>query len=347
MKSLLLTLDYELYGNGSGNVFSHIIEPTEKILKVLKEHKTHITFFFEVVEYWKLKEEWEKGNDMGYKENPIIAIENQIRKAYKEGHDFQLHLHPQWVDAKWENGTWKVDFDNWRLGGYNKEGEFSLTNLIQKGKDTLESIIFPIDENYRCVALRAGGYNIQPSKEIFKVMKTLGLTVDSSIYPGGLEKGTLSQYDYSSIPKDLGMWYCAENFENIINQKSDIIELPIVAFPIIRIFKYLSFDKIMSLLKNKNSAKEAFISKTGGNRSTLFSKIKYFFQKEWQTWDYCLFSTCLHKQYIKNIKLQKERDVFVLVGHPKSFTSDKGLCYLLTHTLNYDKITFTQYLKSI
>ena len=30
MKNIILTLDYELYGNGSGNVFRHIIEPTEK-----------------------------------------------------------------------------------------------------------------------------------------------------------------------------------------------------------------------------------------------------------------------------------------------------------------------------
>lgn len=34
MKNIILTLDYELYGNGSGNVFRHIIEPTEKILSL-------------------------------------------------------------------------------------------------------------------------------------------------------------------------------------------------------------------------------------------------------------------------------------------------------------------------
>ena len=30
MKNIILTLDYELYGNGSGDVFRHIIEPSEK-----------------------------------------------------------------------------------------------------------------------------------------------------------------------------------------------------------------------------------------------------------------------------------------------------------------------------
>ena len=60
MKSLIFTLDYELYGNGSGNVFTHIIEPTNKILEIADKYNAKITFFFEVVEYWKLKEEWEK-----------------------------------------------------------------------------------------------------------------------------------------------------------------------------------------------------------------------------------------------------------------------------------------------
>ena len=34
MKKLLLTLDYELYVDGSGDVFKHIVEPTNAILDV-------------------------------------------------------------------------------------------------------------------------------------------------------------------------------------------------------------------------------------------------------------------------------------------------------------------------
>ena len=59
MKTICLTLDYELYGNGSGDVFKNIIEPTNQILSILHKHNIHISIFLEVVEYWKLKEEWE------------------------------------------------------------------------------------------------------------------------------------------------------------------------------------------------------------------------------------------------------------------------------------------------
>ena len=48
MKSLVLTLDYELYGNGSGNVFQHIIAPTEKILQLADKYNAKITIFLKL-----------------------------------------------------------------------------------------------------------------------------------------------------------------------------------------------------------------------------------------------------------------------------------------------------------
>lgn len=201
MKNIILTLDYELYGNGSGNVFRHIIEPTEKILSIAERYNVKITIFFEVIEYWKLKEEWEKGNRMGYDRNPVVAMENQLKQAYAKGHDIQLHLHPQWVDAVWEKDGWKVNLNKWRLGDYEGSGDNSLRSLLKRGKDTIERLI---GDNYQCEVLRAGGYNIQPSETLIKAMRQVGLRADSSIYPGGKETGSLSRYDYSMVKDNLG-----------------------------------------------------------------------------------------------------------------------------------------------
>ena len=77
MKQMLFTLDYELYGDGSGDVFKHIIDPTYALLNVADRYNLKFTFFFEVIEYWRLKEEWNNGNKMGYTQNPIGAIEKQ------------------------------------------------------------------------------------------------------------------------------------------------------------------------------------------------------------------------------------------------------------------------------
>lgn len=331
MKSLIFTLDYELYGNGSGNVFTHIIEPTNKILEIADKYNAKITFFFEVVEYWKLKEEWGKGNYMGYTENPIIAMEEQLKHAYSNGHDIQLHIHPQWVDAKWDKGKWTVNNKQWRLGEYEGVGEDSLLSIIKRGKETIESII---GNSYKCQAIRAGGYNAQPSDKIIAAMKECGLKADSSLVPGAKESGSLSRYNYTHIPNNLGFWYCQNDFENQTNDKTGLLELPIVAFPIIRLQKYLSKDRIKSLLQNRKSAQEAFEAKTNTNAKSngLLSKFKYFFEKESQTWDFCLFSKGMHRKFLQQISKQKDRNVFVLVGHPKSFVSGNGFEYVLDKT---------------
>ena len=335
MKSLILTLDYELYGNGSGDIYTHIIEPTERILTLTEKYKAKITFFVEVVEFWRIEEEWKKGNTMGYKNNPIDDIRAQLQDAHKQGHDIQLHIHPQWSDAEYKDGAWIVNLDNWRLGGYKKEGRYSLINLLKEGKKTLEEWITPVDKEYKCIALRAGGYNIQPSQEIVKAMKEVGLKIDSSIYPGGKETGTLSNYDYSNIAKDKEFWQAGNELEK--EGENGIYELPIVAFPIKRWKKFASIERIKSLLKNRKSAKDSFEAKTSsgkGEKSSKLDKIKYFFQDEWQTWDYCLFSTSLHNKFLKEIEKQCDRKVITLVGHPKGYMGGSGFKHLLNKASN-------------
>ena len=340
MKTLVLTLDYELYGNGSGDVFKHIIEPTYKLLDIAKKFHIVYTIFFEVVEYWKLKEEWEKGNKMGYVKDPILAIDEQIRSAYQQGHDIQLHLHPQWVDAFYKDDKWVVNNDEWKLGTYQRDGKYSLENLLRLGKETLECILRPIDANYECMAIRAGGYNIQPSKNLVKAMKVNDIYVDTSIYPGGKETGSLSVYDYTTISPEKEYWHVGNELEKSGN--SEIIEFPIVAFPIVRISKYLSFDRIKSFMQNRKSAKDTFESKTGGSKSGIWRKIHFFFEHECQTWDFCLFSNSMHKMFLKKIEKQN-RNISVLVCHPKSFVGSSGLEYLLHKTKGkYDYLTISR-----
>ena len=333
MKSIILTLDYELYGNGSGNIYTHIIEPTEKILALVEKYNAKLTFFVEVVEFWRIEEEWLKGNKMGYDRNPIEDIRKQLQKARKAGHDIQLHIHPQWADAEYKNGEWKVNLNDWRLGGYSKKGKYSLLNLLKEGKRTLEEWIQPVDAGYKCIALRAGGYNIQPSQEIVAAMKETGLQVDSSIYPGGKETGTLSNYDYSNIAPDIEYWQAGNTLETTGN--NGVYELPIIAYSIPRWKKFASIERIKSLLQNKKSAKASFEAKTSsgeGKQSSKLDKIKYFFQKEWQTWDFCLFSKSLHNKFLKETEKQTERKILVLVGHPKSFIGEEGFTHFLERT---------------
>lgn len=308
MKNILLTLDYELFGNGNGDVFKHIIEPTNILLALAEKYNAKYTFFFEVVEFWKLKEEWDKGNKMGYNRNPIEAMVSQLQEAVKKGHDVQLHIHPQWVDAKWKDGRWEVNLDEWKLGTYNREGEDALVNLLKRGKLSIESIIQPVSPSYRCVALRAGGYNAMPSEDIVKAMREVGLHIDSSVYPGGYEKSNLSVYDYRNVPNDRGSWFVDKQLENDSTAKTDL-----------------------SIIKNLKGAKEKYddkVSGAGARKCSMWQKMQFLLEDECQTWDFCLLSPSVHRSFLQMISKMNHRNYFVLVGHPKSFCGTRGMNFL-------------------
>jgi hypothetical protein len=340
--NIILTFDYELYGDGSGDIFTNMVEPTNKILGTLNENNIKSTIFFEVIEYWKIKEQWDKGNKMGYIKNPVIAIENQLKQACRDGHDIQLHLHPQWLNSTWGNDGWKVDNSLWRLGEFERIQNYTLFDLISDGKTTLENMFTGINPSYKCHALRAGGYNILPSQNILSVMSRLGFVCESSVYPGGFEEGTLSRYDYRSIDIKKDFWYIDDDVLLDRKYKTSMIELPIFALPSIRIRKLFSKNRLISLLLNRKSAISSFTAKAK-TKKTLRSKILFLFRKEYLTWDFCLFSNSMHNKYLNEclrLKNQYNRSTFTIIGHPKNFIDPKSLLNIISSARRLN-ISFT------
>lgn len=323
--NLILTFDYELFGDGSGDVFTHVIEPANRILSICDEYGIKCTFFFEVMEYIKLKEEWNKGNKMGYSVNPVEAIENQLQKIALMGNDIQLHVHPQWFNAKYINGKWVLDFNNWRLGDFYSECGYDIKKLLSDCKGELEKLVKQVLPEYRCTALRAGGYNIMPSEKVYSAMKELGLKMDSSVYPGGFEEGPLSKFDYRDIPVDLDYWWGDEtDIRKASKINKEILEIPIFALPLVRWKKYFNISRIKSFLSNRSS-KMSYVVKGKISKTSITGKIKFILQKEVFPWDVCMFSKSLHHHYFNYIEkhLFDSRNSFVLIGHPKSLQNEK------------------------
>ena len=325
MTNLILTLDYEVFGDGTGDVFKHVIEPTKRMLQICDKYGIKVTIFVEAIEYIKIKEEWNKGNKMGYVISPVEAIDNQIRNAALDGHDIQLHLHPQWANAKYANDKWELDFSNWRLGDFHSSDEHPIKDLLRRGITDLENIIKPVLPTYKCIALRAGGYNVMPSSEVYTAMKELGLKIDSSIYPGGYENGTLSKYDYRMVPRELDFWWADKtDMRKKAHTNKEILEFPIFALPVPRWKKVMTLSRLKSLLNKKNGkissvTKEKIVSKT------YYEKIKFILQKEVYTWDACMFSKALHDKFFTHIEkyfFVGYRNNFVLIGHPKSLEDE-------------------------
>ena len=342
--NLALTFDYELFGDGSGDVIQHMIEPTEAILGICEQHGIKTTIFFEVLEYLKIKEEWGKGNSMGYKRNPVQAIEKQVQQAALSGHDIQLHLHPQWVQAEWTGTHWELDMDNWRLGDFSAEG-WTIEKLLRESKQALEELVRQAVPDYECTILRAGAFNIMPSEAVWQAMKNVGLKADSSVYPGGYKSGSLSRYDYCSVSEEKDYWWGAEEDLRKKGDTKEIMEIPVFALPQRRIHKVLNVDKIKSILTGKRRKISSVAAENLSSRG-LFGKLTYLFGREAFTWDFCLFSNYLHKSYFRYIEnnLSDKRKAFVIIGHPKSYRSDRSLETLihLAHKKDYQFMTLKE-----
>lgn len=334
MISLCLTLDYELFGSGRGNVFTHIIEPTNRLLAICSKYGMKLTIFFEVVEYWKLKEVYESGESMGYERNPAEAMANQIKKAHQLGHDIQLHLHPQWIDAQYQNGEWQLNMDYWRLPEVpdqsNEKISMGLSELIRKGKEELENMLRPIDPLYKCNVLRAGGYNIDPSERLLKALKENEFIADSSVYYGGKAESELSKYDYSRVKKEIPFWFTNGSLLAAGKSDKEFVELPVFAKKIRRISKY-DLVRIRSALKNKANSIEKF--KNNSTKKTKWEILQFLMDKEAVTWDFCLFSKSKMRKFLNAaIKIKESSNTsfhpFVLVGHPKDFYYSDAIEFL-------------------
>lgn len=323
---LILTLDYELYGDGSGSVFDTMIYPTDDFLKVCKKHGIKSTIFFEVMEYLRMKEEWESGNSMGYTQNPVEAIASQMQQAHLEGHDIQLHIHPHWINAVFTDGKWHPDHRYWKLTKVplkaDEDFPISLEALIAKGKAGIESVIRLVDPGYDCNIFRAGGFSLTPSEEVVKVLLKLGFIADSSVIPGAFIDNEYYSYDFRHLSLDVPYWMVDSAVERPVQTGPGLIEIPIFSKSITRYKKY-DRQRIRVALRNKSSNMVKIKDKVEG-RSSLWGKVKFFLEKEHLTWDFCLFSRGKMQQFLRYARGFAKRSVgrfhpFVLIGHSKEF----------------------------
>lgn len=323
---LILTLDYELYGDGSGDVFETMIDPTNNFLALCKRHGIKSTIFFEIMEYLKIKEEWNKGNKMNYTANPAEAISDQIIEAYKAGHDIQLHIHPHWINAKYEDNRWLPDSRYWKLTNVPLTGDenfpLGLEELLKLGKESIEAILKPIDPDYKCNIFRAGGYCMTPSDKVVASLINLGFIADSSVIPGAYLNNEFYFYDFQHISSEMPFWWINESVDLPVKTRTDFVEIPVFAKKMRRYKKY-DLQRIKIALKNKGSNLTKIKDKVE-DRKSLAAKFNFFLQEESLTWDFCLFSSKKMNNYLKlarKISAQSSSGFhpFVLIGHSKEF----------------------------
>ena len=318
---IIISIDYELFGNGTGDVMKTMIQPTDEILKILEKHGAKLTIFAEMLEYWAMQDAIKDGTLPTEKYDPCQAIEKQLKNSIAKGHDVQFHMHPQWIDSKYQNGKWKLNNQYWKTpsvpGGLGSiEDPKSLIGLFHRGKTELEALCRPENDAYRCIGYRAGAHCIQPHKTVFQAMEQTGFLADSTVFPGGQENKGYTVYDFQDV-KDHNPY--RPSLDNISKHDSSgkILELPLYAENIL-LSKLLGY-------RNKNLPVQT-VSTSSAPPQTQQNKKKFSLYRN-KRWDYDqLNSKGMSEMLDRALKTRKGKtNILVMTGHAKTFNNSQGL----------------------
>ena len=208
--------DWELSGNGSGDVRELQFQPMRELVSIYNTHGIRGSFNAELMQQLTFRKFEDK-----HPELKLLADEwdNVVRETFKQGHDIQLHIHPQWHSAQYENGRWHLSSD-WSILNYEPEVAYG---MLRAGQEYLENLLRPIDPNYRSISFRAGAWCIAPSPHMLSLLVELGIVFDMSIV-GGLHYETKNIHlDYTNCEEDFLPYYPVMTDARKVSDKAESI----------------------------------------------------------------------------------------------------------------------------
>lgn len=328
---LILSLDYEIFGNGAGDVVRDVAHPTSRLLNLCDRYGAKMTIMFEVGEYWAFERHEDRlRRDCGY--SPARIMREQALDAVRRGHDVQLHLHPQWIGAEYDEGGWRLRNSYWRLadlpdGLGDKERLASITGALFQGKQTLEEMIRPVKADYECLCFRAGGFYAQPSRSIILAMKRVGLRADSSVVRGYRRTGAFA-VDYSRVEIGEAPWWTTDTELTAEGRPGEnVLELPVSSRmePYWNNFKPA---KIRAALRRRQIERTHRSGRAEGDGCGMSSVPSYrtilskLLSRQASTFDFCKLSCKDMLKRIREIDGRRHRSV-VMIGHSKDFVNDR------------------------
>jgi hypothetical protein len=229
---LILSNDWELFGDGSGDYFEVQHKPLEDLLEVFAKYGAKLTVMAEVGQQWA---HMRIADRKPWARTIVEAWESLLQETIKRKHDVQLHIHPQWLEAEYKNNKWHVNLDNWAISSLPAE---ATAKIFKEGKLYLESFLKPVEVAYECIAFRAGAYCIQPSKVVIRDLLNGGFVCDTSVTKGMYNRGF---FDYRDAYSNVLPWFVHDGDVNYQNDTDgELLEIPIhsyktMDFPILRL----------------------------------------------------------------------------------------------------------------
>lgn len=176
MIECIFTLDYEIYGDGQGDLRRHVYEPAEKLREVFLKHEARFVNFVEAAEFERLEET--------RSDAAIDLVTEQIRSLHEAGFETGLHLHPQWYNATYRDGSWVLDDREYNLCTLPRA---RIEEIVDRALRYLRRVVG--DSGFTPLSFRAGNWLFQPTQPAASVLVERGFRLDSSVFKGGVLSG--------------------------------------------------------------------------------------------------------------------------------------------------------------
>jgi hypothetical protein len=240
-RCLLLTVDYEIFGNGAGDVRQHMVEPTERMARICEKYSVPLTIFFEVEEYVAFcRQARELERMLGY--DPARLIRDQVRSLALRGHDFQLHLHPQWYEAKLEDRRWKLGV------------KATVDDLFESSEETdryicvRKALLEELTDGRQVIAYRAGAFSARPGEKLLAALAANDIKFDSSVVRGLFHETDSYHLDYRNVNNSKRLWRVSDDVTRE-DPNGAVWEVPIHSVPVRR-YRQLSVSRLRAKFSN-------------------------------------------------------------------------------------------------
>ena len=307
---ILLTFDHELPLGGVRSSYKEaLFDSTDRLFGLAGKLGIPLVLFTDVLCGIRYRE-WDE--NLFYK--PYVK---QLQEAVGIRHDVQLHLHPHWLTSTYGNNMF-IPSNDYRLADFLTGKAYSIDDLVKTGVNFLKDVCTKADPDYRCIAFRAGGYNLErATREILSSLYKYGIRFDSSITKGYYFRSGLSEVDCRYMPS-VPNWFIGLDGNTRKEAVSGIFEVPIASIPK-TLFEIPTRFKIKTLAGQ--APKDHGFQIHEGNPADLKSKIRMMFSARMLSFDnYTLSIDYLMKNLDYNVKKYRNYDSAILSvsGHPKS-----------------------------
>ncbi|HZU27614.1 MAG TPA: hypothetical protein VFA04_18940 [Bryobacteraceae bacterium] len=196
---LLFEDDWEIGGDGRGQVIEQQLMPVFFLLRLAQELPLRFNFMAEAMQQVAMSR---------YNSKPLLAAQasfwtSTVQLMLKSGHDVQLHIHPQWHELS-EKGAFLVPSRKWNLAAYPPA---DIECIVSEAERVIGEAAQAVAPQFRLNAYKAGSWALQPSLPLLDVLRNHGIRYVIGPGAGICFNGPEFRADWSNLEEPVVPYY--------------------------------------------------------------------------------------------------------------------------------------------